>query len=250
MADILVIVPTYNERESLTSLVGRVRQVVPSADILIVDDSSPDGTGQLAESLAAADHAVRVLHRPRKEGLGRAYLDGFRHGIDEGYSYLVEIDADGSHDPADLTAMISLARDGADLVLGSRWVAGGAVLNWPWVRRAISRAGNGYARGVLRSHVSDLTSGFRVFRSLALSTVNYGAVSSQGYCFQIELAWLFERAGLTVVEHPITFVERAAGRSKMHAGIVLEALARVTLWAFTKPKRRPGSRRGPRDTAL
>lgn len=234
MADTLVIVPTYNERESLPSMIGRLRQTLPSAEVLIVDDSSPDGTGDIAESLADSDEAVSVLHRARKEGLGRAYLAGFEHGLRSGYRFVVEIDADGSHDPAELPAMLSLAKNGSDLVLGSRWVPGGTVLNWPWPRRMISRAGNAYARTVLGSRVQDLTSGFRVFRAESLRSVDFEAVASQGYCFQIELAWLFERAGFVVTEHPITFVERAVGRSKMHIGIVIEALARVTLWGFTK----------------
>ncbi|MEO6942493.1 MAG: polyprenol monophosphomannose synthase [Terrimesophilobacter sp.] len=237
MSDTLVIIPTYNERESLAALLGRVRQTVPAADVLIVDDSSPDGTGELADQLAESDHAVAVIHRASKDGLGRAYLAGFRHGIDRGYRFIVEIDADGSHDPAELPAMLALARDGADLVLGSRWVAGGSVLNWPWPRQAISRMGNAYARAVLGSSIRDLTSGFRVFHTEALTALDFGSVASQGYCFQIELAWLMERRGFVVAEHPITFVERAVGRSKMHSGIVIEALARVTVWGLTKRRR-------------
>ncbi len=238
MADRLVIVPTYNEVENLSSVIGRLRQSLPSADILVVDDSSPDGTGELAESLAANDSAVSVLHRTKKDGLGHAYLAGIQHGLDSGYRFIIEIDADGSHDPAELPAMLSLAQDGADLVLGSRWVPGGSVLNWPWPRRMISRLGNSYARTVLGSRVRDLTSGFRVFRAEALRKVHLEAVASQGYCFQIEMAWRFERSGFAIVEHPITFVERAAGRSKMHIGIVLEALARVTVWGITGRGRR------------
>ncbi len=234
MADTLIIVPTYNELASLPTVLGRIRQCVPDAHILVVDDSSPDGTGELADGIAANDASITVLHRKVKEGLGRAYLAGFRHGIDAGYQYIVEIDADGSHDPQELTRMLSIAHTGADLVLGSRWVPGGAVRNWPWIRRAISRGGNTYARKMLRSEIRDLTSGFRVYRSEALNSLADDSILSQGYCFQIELAWLFERHGLTVVEHPITFVERAEGRSKMHLGIVIEALARVTLWGFTR----------------
>lgn len=234
MADTLVIVPTYNEAGSLPSIVGRLRQYVPDADILIVDDASPDGTGELADGLAAGDDAISVLHRPKKEGLGRAYLAGFRRGLGAGYRYLVEIDADGSHDPADLIPMLALAAHSADLVLGSRWVPGGSVVNWPWPRRTISRFGNAYARRMLRSGIRDLTSGFRVYRSTALGDIEFDAVASQGYCFQIELAWTIERAGLDVVEHPITFIERAVGRSKMHLGIVIEALARVTVWGVTR----------------
>lgn len=235
MAETLIIIPTYNERESLEALLGRVRQTVPGADVLIVDDSSPDGTGELADRLAASDHAVEVIHRTRKDGLGRAYLAGFQHSIDRGYEFIVEIDADGSHDPAELPAMLALARDGAALVLGSRWVPGGSVLNWPWARMAISRVGNRYAAAVLGSGIKDLTSGFRVLSSAALQALDLTSVASQGYCFQIEIAWLIERRGWEVAEHPITFVERAAGRSKMHIGIVIEALARVTVWgAFTR----------------
>lgn len=230
----LVIVPTYNEAEGLGAIVGRLRQAVPDADILIVDDASPDGTGQLADGLAAADPAVTVLHRSHKQGLGRAYIAGFAHGLDAGYRYLVEIDADGSHDPSALPGMLALAEHTADLVLGSRWVSGGAVINWPWPRRAISRAGNRYARLMLRSRIHDLTSGYRVYRADALRSVEWGRVSSQGYCFQVELAWTLERAGFAVAEHPITFVERTAGRSKMHAGIVAEALVRITLWGLRR----------------
>lgn len=239
MPEILVIVPTYNEAGSLAELIGRLRQSVPQAELLIVDDASPDGTGALADRLAADDPSVTVLHRERKDGLGRAYLAGFAHGLDAGYRYLVEIDADGSHDPADLPAMLELAESGVDLVLGSRWVPGGAVRNWPWPRRAISRLGNSYARLLLRSKLSDLTAGFRVFRADALRSVDLSTVSSQGYCFQIELAWTFERTGKAVAEHPITFIERTVGRSKMHLGIVVEALLRVTVWGFTRAPR-PG----------
>ena len=232
MAEALVIVPTYNEIESLAGLIGRIRQTVPAVDVLIVDDSSPDGTGALAKELANDDDSVGVIHRAVKDGLGRAYLEGFRHGLAKGYRFIVEIDADGSHDPAALPAMLALAREGADLVLGSRWVAGGSVLNWPWIRQAISRSGNRYARRMLGSKIHDLTSGFRVFRAEALRSLELDAVASQGYCFQIEMAWLVERSGLSVVEHPITFVERSVGRSKMHMGIVIEALARVTMWGL------------------
>lgn len=233
MAETLVILPTYNEIESLASVIGRIRQSVPLADVLVVDDSSPDGTGELAETLAAEDPGLSVLHRAAKDGLGRAYLAGFRLALERDYLYVVEIDADGSHDPAELPAMLDLARHGADLVIGSRWVAGGSVRNWPWLRQAISRLGNAYARAVLRSDIRDITAGFRVFRADALRSLDLSAVSSQGYCFQVELAWRLERAGGAVVEHPITFVERAAGRSKMHLGIVVEALLRVTVWGIT-----------------
>jgi dolichol-phosphate mannosyltransferase len=233
VAETLIVVPTYNEIDSLEAILGRIRQSVPQADVLIVDDSSPDGTGQLADRIAAADPAVSVLHRVEKDGLGRAYLAGFAAALADGYTYVVEIDADGSHDPAELPAMIQLATDGADLVLGSRWIPGGSVVNWPWLRQVISRSGNTYARTVLRSKMHDITSGFRVYRATALESLTLGEVSSQGYCFQVELAWLLERSGHNIKEHPIAFVERATGRSKMHGGIVLEALLRVTWWGVT-----------------
>ncbi len=232
MADVIAIVPTYNEIESLEALVGRLRQGVPTVDVLIVDDSSPDGTGTLADRLAASDPAIRVLHRTEKDGLGRAYLAGFSLALADGYQYLIEIDADGSHDPADLPRMLEIAQDGADLVIGSRWVSGGAVLNWPWIREAISRAGNAYARTMLRSSIRDITAGFRVFRASALRDIEFASVASQGYCFQVELAWQLERTSHRIEEHPITFVERATGRSKMHVGIVVEALFRITAWGI------------------
>jgi dolichol-phosphate mannosyltransferase len=228
----LVIVPTYNEIDSLEPIVRRIRAAVPAADVLVVDDSSPDGTGALADRLASADPAIRVLHRTHKDGLGRAYLAGFAQALAEGYAYVVEIDADGSHDPAELPRMLELART-ADLVIGSRWVRGGAVRNWPWFRRAISRTANTYSRLLLRSRIRDITAGFRVFKADALRSVHLEAVSSEGYCFQIELAWRLERAGNVVVEHPITFVERESGHSKMRFGIVVEALLRVTVWGIT-----------------
>lgn len=238
MAETLIILPTYNEIESLETVLGRIRQSVPQADVIIVDDSSPDGTGRLADRLAATDQGLTVLHRPAKDGLGRAYLAGFAYALERSYRYVVEIDADGSHDPADLSAMLSLAAAGADLVIGSRWVRGGSVRNWPWIRQLVSRAGNAYSRVMLRSSIHDITAGFRVYRTQTLRTLDLSAVSSQGYCFQVELAWRLERAGKRVVEHPIVFTERAAGRSKMHLSIVVEALLRVTLWGIAG-RRRP-----------
>ena len=229
-----MIVPTYNEIESLPVLMRRLRTAVPGADVLVVDDASPDGTGALADALAADDPAIAVLHRDAKDGLGRAYLAGFALARERGYGFVVQIDADGSHDPAELVPMLELARGGADLVIGSRWVHGGAVLNWPWLRQAISRGGNAYARLALRSRIRDITAGFRVFRASALGDLGADSVSSQGYCFQVEMAWRTERAGRTVVEHPITFVERASGRSKMGRAIVVEALVRVTRWGIAE----------------
>ncbi len=230
-AESLIVLPTYNEAESLRGVLARIRVAVPDADVLIVDDASPDGTGRIADELAAGDPGVRVLHRPAKDGLGSAYLAGFALAAAEGYRFVVELDADGSHDPGELPTMIALASDeGADLVIGSRWVAGGTVVNWPWLRRAISRSGNRYARWMLRSRLQDLTAGFRVYRTAVLAGLDGAVVSSHGYCFQVELAWRIERRGRRIIEHPIAFVERATGRSKMHAGIVGEALWRVTAW--------------------
>ena len=242
MADVVAIVPTFNEIENIASIVGRIRAAVPHAHVLVVDDSSPDGTGQVADSLAAVDATVSVLHRTEKDGLGRAYLAGFAWARAHGYDFVVEIDADGSHDPAELPAMIALARGGADLVIGSRWIPGGAVRNWPWLRQAISRGGNTYSRIALRSRIHDITAGYRVFRTTALIWLDQAHVSSQGYCFQVEVAWRIEQAGLIVVEHPITFVERESGESKMHFGIVAEALWRVTLWGVGVRLKRDRSR--------
>ena len=230
----LVVVPTYNEAESIRPIIERIRRSVPDADLLIVDDGSPDGTGRIADQLAEGDERLTVLHRPRKAGLGGAYLEGFARAIEFGYDAVVEIDADGSHDPAELPAMLSLLTDRqADLVIGSRWVTGGAVENWPAARRAISRAGNRYARFMLRSSIHDLTAGFRAYRTSALRDLDRDVVSSQGYCFQVELAWRIEATGGSVVEHPIVFVERTTGRSKMGPGIVAEALVRVTGWGVS-----------------
>lgn len=246
----LVIVPTYNEAESIRLIIDRIRRAVPEADVLIVDDGSPDGTGDIADELAAADEGVEVLHRAEKAGLGAAYLHGFARAFEGGYDAVVEIDADGSHDPAELPAMLALLGTGpADLVIGSRWVDGGSVVNWPWARRAISRSGNRYARWMLRSRIRDLTAGFRAYRASALHGLDRAVVSSQGYCFQVELAWRIEAAGGAVLEHPIAFVERENGRSKMGAGIVAEALVRVTGWGVSTrfgrgPIPRAASQRG------
>ena len=213
MAELLIIVPTYNERESLTAVIERISAATPSADILVVDDLSPDGTGQIADLLAAQNPSLTVLHRAGKGGLGRAYLAGFDLAIERDYTFVAQIDADGSHNPAELPAMLALAREGADLVIGSRWVAGGSVLNWPRVRQAISRTGNWYSRMMLRSRIRDITAGYRIFRTSTLRALDLDGVASQGYCFQVEMAWRVERSGGGVIEYPITFVEREHGRS-------------------------------------
>ena len=228
----VVIVPTYNERENLESVAARVREAVPGADLLIVDDNSPDGTGELADKLAAADSRVHVLHRAGKAGLGAAYIAGFRWALDRGYGALIEMDADGSHQPEDLPRLIG-ALDGADLVIGSRWVPGGKIVNWPWSRQFISRGGNIYVRIALGISIRDATGGFRAYRADTLRQIDLGQVVSQGYCFQIDLTLRTLRAGLKITEIPITFIERAHGHSKMSNAIVREALWRVTQWGIS-----------------
>ncbi|WP_425553419.1 polyprenol monophosphomannose synthase [Gryllotalpicola kribbensis] len=228
-------IPTYNERDNVEWIVGRVRRAQPDAHVLVVDDSSPDGTGELADALAAADERVHVLHRPGKQGLGRAYIEAMRWGIARGYGVLVELDADGSHQPEQLGRLLDV--QGADLVLGSRWIPGGAVENWPWHRRAISRVGSAYARTVLGLGVRDVTGGYRAFQASALEKLDLDAVHSHGYAFQVDMLARAVRAGLRVVEVPITFVERERGASKMSIGIVAEAMLRVTWWAISRRRR-------------
>jgi dolichol-phosphate mannosyltransferase len=226
---VAVVVPTYNERENLESVASRVREAIPAADLLIVDDNSPDGTGELADKLASADSQIHVMHRPGKSGLGTAYLAGFRWALDRGYDAIVEMDADGSHQAEDLPRLIR-ALDHADLALGSRWVPGGKVLNWPKSRHIISRGGNIYVRLMLGIKVRDATGGFRAFRAGTLRQITLDQVASQGYCFQIDLTLRTLAAGLTVTEIPITFVERTHGTSKMSNAIVREAFWRVAVW--------------------
>lgn len=227
---VAVIVPTYNERDNIEMIVARVRAAVPSADLLVVDDGSPDGTGDLADKLAAEDSSVHVLHRPGKAGLGAAYIAGFRWALDEDYGAVVEMDADGSHSPEELPALLS-ALAGADVVLGSRWVPGGKVLNWPKSREVLSRGGNAYARLMLGIKLRDATGGYRAYRASALRRIGLDHIQSQGYCFQIDLALRAVQAGLHVTEVPITFTERIHGTSKMSRAIVAEAFWRVAIWA-------------------
>ena len=228
-AGVLVVVPTYQERLNVEDVVRRLRAAVPLAHVLVVDDNSPDGTGDLADDLAAVDPAVHVLHRAAKEGLGLAYRAGFGWGLERGYDVLVEMDADGSHQPEQLPALLA-ALPGADLVLGSRWVPGGSVVNWPVRRRLLSQGGNTYVRRALRINLRDATGGFRAFRRTTLEKLDLDGVASHGYCFQVDLAWRTVQAGFRVVEVPIEFVERVRGESKMSGDIVREALWRVTVW--------------------
>jgi len=229
LGKVLVIIPTYNEADNIEPVTARVREAVPEAHILVADDNSPDGTGKIADELAAGDEHIRVLHRKGKEGLGAAYLAGFRWGIEHGYGVLVEMDADGSHQPEELPRLLT-ALKGADLVLGSRWVPGGRVVNWPRSREVLSRGGSLYSRVLLDLPLRDITGGYRAFRSETLEGLGMDAVASQGYCFQVDLAHRAVRAGFHVVEVPITFVERERGDSKMSRSIATEALWRVTAW--------------------
>jgi len=228
---VAVIMPTYNERENLETMAARVRSAVPDADLLVVDDNSPDGTGELADKLAAEDSHVRVLHRPGKGGLGAAYLAGFSWALEQDYGAVVEMDADGSHQPEQLPILLDALRQ-ADLVLGSRWVPGGRVLNWPKSREALSRGANIYARLMLGIPLKDATGGYRVYRAATLRAIGLAEIESQGYCFQVDLALRALHAGLRVVEVPITFVERIHGSSKMSKSIMMEAFWRIGRWGL------------------
>ncbi|WP_327091976.1 polyprenol monophosphomannose synthase [Nonomuraea sp. NBC_01738] len=230
---VLVIVPTYNERENLPMIVERVRAALPEAHLLITDDNSPDGTGDIADELAGSDEHVHVLHRPGKQGLGAAYIAGFRWGMAEGYDVLVEMDADGSHQPEELPKLLEALAEGADLSIGSRWVPGGKVVNWAAHRELLSRGANVYVRLMLGLPVRDATAGFRAYRAATLDKIGLADVQSQGYCFQVDLTLRTSRNGLRVVEVPITFVERTHGKSKMSGSVMGESFWRVAIWGIT-----------------
>lgn len=233
LGKVLVVIPTYNELENLPIIVAGIRTAAPEIQILIADDSSPDGTGEVADGLAAKDNAVQVLHRATKSGLGAAYLEAFQWAKTNEFDVVVEMDADGSHSPADLVKILA-ALTGSDVVLGSRWVKGGQVVNWPKSRELLSRGGNLYTRLWLGIPLKDATGGFRAYRMTALEKLDVSKVESQGYCFQVDMAWRAVRCGLRVIEVPITFVEREFGESKMNQAIVKEALWRVTQWGIAK----------------
>jgi dolichol-phosphate mannosyltransferase len=246
LGPVLVIIPTYNEADNLRPIVERVRTAVPAAHILVADDNSPDGTGKLADELAAEDDHVQVLHRLGKEGLGAAYLAGFGWGIDHGYQVLVEMDADGSHQPEELPKLLTALTD-ADLVLGSRYVKGGRVVNWPRSRELLSKAGNLWTRIALGIRLHDATGGYRAFRRETLLGLGLNNVASAGYCFQVDLAWRGLKAGYRVVEVPIIFVERERGDSKMSRKIVVEALVLTTWWGLAHRARQLRNRLGRRE---
>ncbi|KAB8187159.1 MULTISPECIES: polyprenol monophosphomannose synthase [Microbispora] len=227
---VLVIVPTYNERENLPLITRRLREALPDVHLLVADDNSPDGTGRIADELAEADDHVHVLHRTSKQGLGAAYIAGFRWGLAEGYDVLVEMDADGSHQPEELHKLLDAVTDGADLSIGSRWVPGGKTVNWPFSRELLSRGANTYVRLVLGIPVRDATAGFRAYRAATLEKIGLDDVESQGYCFQVDLTLRTVRQGLRVTEIPITFVERTVGSSKMSRKIIFEAFWRIAVW--------------------
>ncbi|MCU1431103.1 MAG: dolichol-phosphate mannosyltransferase [Actinotalea sp.] len=242
---VLVVVPTYNERQNLEGLVRRIRAAVPRVEVLVVDDGSPDGTGDLADAIAARDPQVSVLHRTSKQGLGSAYLAGFARAFELDVDAVVEMDADGSHQPEQLADLLAaLADPDVGVVLGSRWVPGGRIVNWPWHRVLLSKAGSAYARTALGLAVRDVTGGFRVYRTDVLRALVAEGVESQGYCFQIDLVRRAVAARMRVVEVPITFVEREVGESKMNRSIVVEAVVRVTGWGLRRlvPDRRRGLR--------
>jgi dolichol-phosphate mannosyltransferase len=233
----LVIIPTFNERENLPLILRRLHRACPDVHVLVVDDSSPDGTGQLADELAEADskagpERIHVVHRTTKDGLGAAYLAGFAWGLSREYSTLVEMDADGSHAPEQLYRLLDAVEAGADLAIGSRYVDGGTVRNWPWRRVALSKTANTYSRLVLGIGVRDITAGYRAYRREVLEKLDLGAVASKGYCFQIEMTWRTVSNGFVVVEVPITFTERELGISKMSGSNIREAVVKVAQWGI------------------
>ncbi len=243
----LIIVPTHNEAANISEILDRIREHVPDADVMVIDDQSTDDTRSLVRARAETDSQLRLVEREVKRGLGDAYLHAFRIGLDEGYDALVEIDADLSHDPAVLPTMLSLAEHGIALVIGSRYIPGGSVIGWPRRRTWLSRWGNRYAGIVLGLALNDATAGYRVYRADALRTIGLDGVQADGYGFQIEMTYRAVQAGLSVVEVPIAFRDRVAGTSKMHRGIVLEAFRLVTVWGLADLVTLRRSRRAYRE---
>ena len=228
----LVVLPTYQEADNITAVLQRVRAALPSSTVLVVDASSPDGTAELAEATAAQLGGIEVIRRPAKRGLGRAYRSGFEWGLARQFEVLVEMDADLSHDPADVPRLCATVEEGADLVIGSRYVPGGSIPAWSWYRRALSRYGNRYTAAMLRLPITDATSGFRAYRASTLVDLGLATVRAEGYGFQVEMAYRVAQRGGKVVEIPISFSDRSSGRSKMSGRIVVEALVLVTWWGI------------------
>jgi dolichol-phosphate mannosyltransferase len=235
---VLVVLPTYDEAANIAEVLRRIRAAAVEVDVLVVDDASPDGTADLAQALAGELGGIEVMRRPAKNGLGSAYREGFRAGLGQGYEALVEMDADLSHDPATLPELIEAVAGGADLAIGTRYMPGGRIPDWPWHRRAISRLGNLYARTMLRVTPRDSTSGFRCYHRRALEAIDLSSVRADGYGFQVEMAYRVERNGGLVVEVPIEFRDRTLGHSKMSGRIVVEALVLVTYWGVRDRIRR------------
>ena len=234
----LIVLPTYNEAENIADILRRVRAVVPHAGVLVVDDSSPDGTADIVRAMAPEVGEVEILSRPRKSGLGSAYRDGFKWGRQRGFDVLMEMDSDFSHDPADIPRLLKGIDDGADLVIGSRYVPGGQIPHWPWHRRALSKYGNRYSSAMLRLDVRDLTAGYRAYRSDMVARIDIDNVRADGYGFQVEMTYFVAQAGGRIVEVPIKFVDRVRGTSKMSMNIVVEAMALVTWWGIRDRVRR------------
>jgi len=228
----LIVLPTYNEAENIADVLRRVRASVPTAAILVVDDSSPDGTAGIVRATTGEVGAVDILSRPQKSGLGSAYRDGFKWGRERGFDVLVEMDSDFSHDPADLPRLLKGVDEGADLVIGSRYVRGGQIPHWPWHRRALSKYGNRYSSAMLRLDVRDLTAGYRAYRGEMLDRIDIDAVRAEGYGFQVEMTYFVANAGGRILEIPIKFVDRVRGTSKMSSAIVVEAMGLVTWWGI------------------
>jgi dolichol-phosphate mannosyltransferase len=237
---VIIVMPTYNERQNLEIMAGRIRAATPDADLLVVDDNSPDGTGDLADKLAETDTHVQVMHRTEKAGLGRAYIAGFTWALEHSYDVIVEMDADGSHRPEDLPSLLAALDAGADAVIGSRYVPGGKVVNWPKSREFLSKGANVYIRLMLGFGIKDATGGFRAYRASTLRRLDLSNVESTGYSFQIDLTIRVVRAGLRITEVPITFVERERGVSKMDSAIIREAFWRVAQWGIATRLRNGG----------
>lgn len=229
---VIIVMPTYNERQNLEIMASRIRESTPDVDLLVVDDNSPDGTGDLADKLAEADSRVHVLHRTEKAGLGRAYIAGFGWALERGYDVICEMDADGSHRPEDLPRLLAALDDGTDAVIGSRYVPGGTVVNWPKSREILSRGANFYNQLMLGIAIRDATGGFRAYKAEALKKTDLDSIESLGYCFQIDMTLRVLQAGLTLVEVPITFIERERGSSKMSKSVIGEAFLRVARWGI------------------